>query len=328
MTQHPRCVMAVAAVILLLAGCAAPARAPRYGHWSYVHTKIPSFWWHGLVDVPGAQAKAGKGAGTSVAIIGTGALKGHEDLPTVVPGHSVCTSPDTQDENGHGTQLAGIVAGRDSAVTRGVAPGAAVIPIKVDCGVVSARGLVQGVDEAIKRTPDVILIAIGGYPASEAGTPDVFSELLDRVTKNAQILFVVASAWDGTYYTPPAWTTADNALLVAAMTLDADPGDRTRVRADKEIQYSARRGAIWAPGRAVETADIETEPGSKTHRQFLMHGTSPAAAIVAGCAALVKSKTRVGGAALKERLLQTADPKTDLGSAPENRRLNCAAAIP
>lgn len=327
MIQYPRRVMAFAAV-LLLAGCAAPASAPRYGYWSYVHTPLPAFWWHARVDVPGAQAKAGTGAGASVAIIGTGVRKGHEELPTVVPGHSVCTPPDTQDENGHGTQLAGIVAGRDSTVTRGVAPRVAVIPIKVDCGVVSARGLIQGVDEAIKRTPDIILIAIGGYPASEAGTPDVFSELLHRVTKNAQILFVVASAWDGTYYAFPPWTTADNALLVAAMTLDADPRDRTRVRTDKEIPYSARRGAIWAPGRAVETASIETDPGSQKYSQFLMHGTSPAAAIVAGCAALVKSKTRVGGVALKQALLRAAEPKPDLGSTPDNGRLNCAAAIP
>ena len=332
--HHPRAV-ALTIMAVLLTGCAAPAStdrvssAPRYS-WSYVHTVLPPFWWFDLVDVPAARAKAGTGAGSTVAIVGTGVLKGHEDLPSMVAGESTCGSPpsDTDDYNGHGTQLAGIVAGRDPGhATRGVAPGAAVIPIKVDCGVVSAASLMKGVDAAIARKPDVILIAIGGYPS---GPPDVFNELRDRVTNNRGILFVIASAWDGTHYPFPDWTTTDNALLVAAMTLDADERDRTRVRRDKEIQYSARRGTIWAPGRGVATAGIEKDPGSTNHSQFLMHGTSPAAAIVAGCAALVKTKSKpgTGGAALKEALLRGAEPKSDLGPVPDNKRLNCAAAIP
>jgi subtilisin family serine protease len=327
MTEYRLRVVALAAAILLLAACTGPKRVQPYGNWSYVETKLDPFWWTTLIDVSGAR-KTTKGRGATVAIVGTGVLRGHEDLPTVVAGEATCgsTPADTNDLNGHGTQLAGIAVGLwEGHATMGVAPEATLIPIKVDCcGVVSAEALTKGVDAAIARKPDIILIAIGGYPS---GPPDVSAFMLSRVTANPGILFVVASVWDGTYYAFPAWTQTDNTLVVAAMTLDSEKTDRTKVT-NKEIPYGARRGAIWAPGRQVGTADIEAEPGITTHSQFLMHGTSPAAAMVTGCAALVKSKTGTGGgAALKGALLSGAKKNKVDGPEP-NGRLNCAEAIP
>jgi subtilisin family serine protease len=328
MSRHHARIAALVAVVLSLTACATYTRRGEYQeyYWSYVRTPLDPFWWNGLVDVPGARLKAGTGTGTTVAIIGTGVLAGHEDLPTITTGASTCGS-DTDDKNGHGTQLAGIAAGLDPGrATKGVAPGAAIIPIKIDCGVVSADTLTRGIDAAIARKPDVVLLAIGGYPA---GQPDVPTFMLDRVTRNRDILFVVASAWDGATYGYPAWTQEANALTVAAMTLDADARDRTKVTS-KEIPYSARRGQIWAPGRNVATADIEVQMLPVVvplgHSQFLMHGTSPAAAIVAGCAALVKSKSGLSGAALRTALVSKAEPKPDLPG--PSGRLNCATAVP
>jgi hypothetical protein len=181
------------------------------------------------------------------------------------------------------------------------------------------------VDAAIARNPDVILIAIGGYPNPP---PDVDDFMQQRVTKYDKILFVVASAWDGTNFRPPDWTRAANALLVAAMTWDADAKDRRLADENKEIAYTTRRGDIWAPGRGIGTADIEP-PGATRHDQFLMHGTSPAAAIVAGCAALVKSKSgsNTPGAELKDKLTKAAEEKPSIGP-PPNIRLNCGKAVP
>jgi subtilisin family serine protease len=324
MTQHRVRIATLIALALWLAACARPAKGERY-NWSYVHTRLDPFWWTEIVDVAGARKKAGTGSGATVAIVGTGVLKGHEDIGKVVPGEATCgaTPADTDDQNGHGTQLAGIALGRDPGnATRGVAPDTALIPIKVDCGLVYAEALTKGVDAAIVRKPDVILIAIGGYPG-----PDVTPFMLSRVTANPSILFVVASVWDGTHYAFPPWTQADNALVVGAMTLDADARDRTKTDRSKEIPYTPRRGHIWAPGRNVATADIEIKQGSTVHSQYLMHGTSPAAGIVAGCAALVKSKTGASGAALRTALVSAAEPKPDLGPAP-NGRLNCAKALP
>jgi hypothetical protein len=335
MTRHCVRILALAAVIFVLGACAkcprcVPSPPPKETtssrNWISRDTKLDPFWWSDLVDVPVARKNFGTGAGVKVAIVGTGVLNGHEDLATIAPGKATCGSKpdDTNDAtNGHGTQLAGITVGRDPGhATRGVAPDATLIPIKVDCGVVLADALTKGIDAAIATAPDVILIAIGGYPY---GPSDFAKFMLGRVNDNPRILFVVASVWDGTgEYVFPGWTQAPNALLVAAMTLDAVAGD-PRTLSKKEIPYTARRGTIWAPGRIVGTADIEPEPPPSTyHAQFLMHGTSPAAAIVAGCAALVKGKTGATGATLKSALLAGSPGNSDLGP-PPNGRLNCGA---
>jgi subtilisin family serine protease len=345
MTRHCVRVLALAAAIVVLGACAkcprcVPSPPPKettqsQRNWTSRDTKLDPFWWNGLINVRPAQKKFGTGTGATVAIVGTGVLNGHEDLPTVVPGKATCGSKpdDTDDKNGHGTQLAGIVAGRaqpevkipeqKAPTTDGVAPAAKLIPIKVDCGVVAIDPLKNGINAAIDRKPDVILVAIGGYPY---GPSDFAKFMLGRVKDHPEILFVVASVWDGIgEYAFPDWTQTPNALLVAAMTLDAAPGD-AKTLSKTEIPYTARRGNIWAPGRIVGTADIEPEPPPSTfHAQFLMHGTSPAAAIVAGCAALVKGKTGKAGADLKRALLAGSPGSPGLGQPPNNGRLNCAA---
>ena len=319
MNRHRRRVWLVVflALSVLPSACAKPKRAIE--SWSYVNTPLPPFWWYERVDMAGARAKGSTGIGRSVAVVDTGVLAPHEDLGTVAPGVASCgnNSADTMDRKGHGTELAGIALGRDPGrATRGVAPGAAVIPIKIDCGVVSAGSLTQGVDGAIERKAEIILLALGGYPP---GPPDVDVFLTDRARKNPDILFVVASTWDDSARYPfPPWTRLDNAIVVAAMTLDAK---------QNEVPYSAKRGDLWAPGRDVETASIEPSAGASPHDPFLMQGTSAAAAIVAGCAALVKEKTGYAGARLKTALIAAAEAKPGLGST-NNGRLNCNKAIP
>ena len=332
MTRNCARLALLLAAVLSLAACTCcagrydpnvQAKDRPYGYWNYVQTSLDEFWWTEVVRLAQARKEAGDGSGTTVAIVGTGILRPHEDLATVDPGEVTCDSAtDTIDENGHGTQLAGIVAGRDPGhATRGMAPGATLIPIRVDCGATSAASLTKGVDAAIARNPDVILIAIGGYPG---GDPEVPTFLLNRVSGRPDILFVIASAWDGTYFKFPDWTKPDNALVVAAMTLDADEKDARTLAAPRvEIPYTTRRGDIWAPGREIATADIEYQTILWLgHSQFLMHGTSPAAAIVAGCAALVKKHTGASGKDLKDRLVKKSDNVQNLGP-----RLNCFKAV-
>jgi hypothetical protein len=146
------------------------------------------------------------------------------------------------------------------------------------------------------------------------------------VSKHPEILFVVASVWDGktmytlpdgTSYVFPPWTQKyKNVLLVAGMTLDG---------AD-EIEYNDKSGHIWAPARDVETASIEDpQPGMGTkHPQFLMQGTSAAAAIVAGCAAAVKTDSD-SGETLKDRLVRKA--AYTVGGSGGKPRLNCFGAV-
>ena len=332
MDRHRRGVWLVifVALSLLLPACAAPRGRSTVGDWSYVNTRLDPFWWHKTVDVAGAQAKA-KGAGVTIAIVDTGVLPAHQDIATILPGVATCGLDrlDTRDKNGHGTQLAGIALGKNPGpdfapnlpvITRGVAPAARLLPIKMDCGLVSPNSLIDGVKAATDRSANIVLIALGGYPAS---TPDVHTRLGEIFGKdeNKSILFVVASVWDGSTYPFPAWAQLGNVIVVAAMTLANG----------SEVPFNDKRGAIWAPGRDIDTADILfTSPGLPglplINEPFSMQGTSAASAIVAGCAALVKEKQQaIDGAKLKQALMDSADAKPDL---PTSRRLNCNAAVP
>lgn len=174
-------------------------------------------------------------------------------------------------------------------------------------------------DIAVKAKVDVILLALGGWPSdlnSNHKTIDV--HLLDVVKAHRDILFVVASAWDGTTYKFPDWTAQENVIVVAAMTLKpATP--------PAEDYYSDKGGDIWAPGRDVETAFIDYgDPKySGTYGEYLMQGTSAAAAIVAGCAAAVKLDTDTTAWPLKDRLVKKAQTNTLPKGEP---RLDCLGA--
>jgi subtilisin family serine protease len=293
----------------------------KVGTWSYVKTPLKSSWWYDLVDVKGARAKQKTGADTIIAIVDTGLLPGHEDFDPskILPGFAPCASDttDTTDKRGHGTELAGIAVGLDPGkATSGVAPAAWLIPIKVDCGLVYADHLTQGIQAAVDKKAQVILIALGGYPTDR---PDLDTLLKDLVGKNEGALFVVASMWDGSAQYPfPKWTALKNAVVVAAMTID-DQGN--------EVPYNAQFGDLWAPGRDVQTASIGPSPKANPHDPYLMQGTSAASAIVAGCAALVKEKTDLTPEQLKRALIDAAVPQLNLGPT-NNKRLNCSRAIP
>jgi subtilisin family serine protease len=335
MTRYRRGVwlVVVGALSLLLTACATAVREPTVVTWTYVDSNLGPFWWYDFLEL-GVVHRRATGINRTIAIVDTGVVTDHEDLAKVLlPGVATCgsNSADTWDSNGHGTQLAGIALGKDPGpdpalghppVTQGVAPAAALFPVKIDCGLVSADSLVNGVAAAIAKTPDVILIALGGYPA---GTPDVHERLKKLVSDAGAhptqkgILFVVASVWDDSAYLLPDWTKLSNVIAVAAMTLDKVGG--------QEVPYNDKRGAISAPGQNVGTADSEYEPPSiillplRFHAQFSMQGASAASAIVAGCAALVKEKNPS---------LTGADLKTALTTAAvkPSGRLNCNEAVP
>jgi len=329
MDRHRRGVWLVVVVTLplLLSACATPAPQGTVSPWSYVETKLDPFWWYGIVGVAAAHDRA-KGSGVTIAIVDTGILPGHQDIATILPGFATCgTNPsDTSDNtNGHGTQLAGIALGKDPGpdfaaslpvITKGVAPAAKLLPIKIDCGLVSADSLVNGVQRAVDNNANVVLIAVGGYPAG-----NVHSRLGAIVgdEKYKNILFVVASVWDDTTYKPPAWTQLGNAILVAAMTLANGA----------EVPFNDKRGTIWAPGRDIDTADIKyvspTIP--LINAPFSMQGTSPASAVVAGCAALIKERkgSASSGEDIQKALTEKAVTRPGL---PTSGRLDCNAAVP
>lgn len=126
---------------------------------------------------PGGNGADGKGV--TVAVLDSGVDYSHPDLGggfgaghKVVAGHDfVNGDDDPMDDNGHGTHVAGIIAGKAAAKggVTGVAPGAALTAYKVmnANGEGTTSDIVAGIEAAIDpanpHRADVINLSIGGY---------------------------------------------------------------------------------------------------------------------------------------------------------------------
>ncbi|WUQ74659.1 S8 family serine peptidase [Streptomyces sp. NBC_00224] len=168
------------------------------------------------------------GKGTTVAVLDSGVDYTHPDLGggfgeghKVVGGYDFANGDaDPMDDNGHGTHVAGIIAGKaagQGGVT-GVAPGASILAYKVmdDAGEGYTSDIVAGIEAAIDpanpHRADVINMSLGGYG-------DGTDPLGAAATAAARAgVVVVASAGNegpgrGTVSTPAA---ADGVIAVGA----------------------------------------------------------------------------------------------------------------
>jgi hypothetical protein len=316
---------------LWLSACASvqqPWYETQQYRWYYATSKLKPLWWYYWTGIDAAHARARTGAGSRVAIVDTGILFPEDPArANLEPGVELCSGRAGRAEdktNGHGTELAGIVGGRvaPANVTKAVAPNATLIPYKVVCGTANAAVVYRGVERAVTASPrpDVVLLALGPWPGDTDTNGNGVDDLLDLVVgAHPGTLFVVASVWDATYFKRPAWTTRPNVILVAAMTtVTIRDGQTTR---DVEVPFNEKRGDIWAPGRDIETASIDRSPSARPYDEpYLMQGTSAAAAIVAGCAALIKEATTHTGTQLRQDVLEASEE----AGLPTGRRLKCS----
>ena len=146
-------------------------------------------WGLTQVKAPAAWARNARGAGATIAVIDTGVDLAHPDLQAnLVPGDDFVDGggecPGAQDENGHGTHVAGIAAAVTGTGTgiAGTAPDAKVMPLRV----LDAEG--SGVDQAIiaairhaaDNGADVINLSLGGLPVV-GQVPDLNAEMEQAV---------------------------------------------------------------------------------------------------------------------------------------------------
>jgi subtilisin family serine protease len=216
-----------------------------------------------------SYAYVSTGRGVRVYVIDTGVLAEHPDFGgRVIPGWSaIDDGRGTSDCNGHGTHVAGTVAGRSF----GVAKDALIVAVRaLDCsGAGFASSLVAGINWVVANHPGgpgVINLSVGG-PANSA---------VDRAVADATArgLTVVAAAGndggDACAVSP--------ARAVSAVTIGA-----TTSR-DERASYS-NTGAcvdVFAPGSGITSTYI-----GPTGAVATMSGTSMAAPHVAGLAARI-----------------------------------------
>jgi subtilisin family serine protease len=211
----------------------------------------------------------------------------------------------TSDCNGHGTHVAGTIAGR----TLGVAPEATIIPVKVlDCiGSGTLAGVVAGIDWMVTN--------------HEAGVPAVANLSLGgavSVTLNAAIARAVA---DGITVVVAAGNSDDDACNASpasepsAITVGAS--DQTDARASFSNWGSCVD--MFAPGTQILSAAISGPSAEAT-----LSGTSMASPHVAGAAALLlDAYPDLTPAAVAQQLTTAATRNTvaDVGDGSPNRLL-------
>lgn len=148
-------------------------------------------WGVEKIHADGARAANLTGQGVRVAVIDTGVDDSHPDLDDRVVAWKdfVNGFDEPYDNNGHGTHVAGTIAGTGDAGNRtGVAPGADLMGVKVFGG--SGGGfsstVIAGIEWAIAHDADVVSMSLGG-PHDQ-----LFHVVVNRAA-NAGVIPVVAA---------------------------------------------------------------------------------------------------------------------------------------
>ncbi len=254
--------------------------------------------WH-LDRIGAAEAwTVAQGEGIVVAVVDTGVSLTHPDLiDRLVPGRDL-VDPDTppDDENGHGTLVAGIIAataanGRGGA---GIAPSAAIMPVRVldAAGTGTSRNVAEGIRWAVANGADVVNLSLTDSPGSGSGeliTTEV--ELAIRESDEAGVLVVGAAGNEARRSTP--YRAGVPVVVVAASDLQDLPWERSNSDPD----------TLFAPGVGIVSTYLE-------NGYARADGTSFAAPVVAGAAAVLRS-SGLDAVQARERLEATAQ---DIGA--------------
>lgn len=232
------------------------------------------------------------GEGVTVAVIDTGVDGRHPDLAAnLVAG--VDLTPEGQgdgrtDADGHGTAEAGLIAGNGRVL--GIAPGAKIQSVRVAVGGFASGTRSEGINWAIDHGAKVLCIA-----SAERDNP----ALRDAVRRAVQAgLVVVAGVGNTPTSTSVGYPAAYPGVIAAAAI------DRNGNHAD--ISVSGPQTVLSAPGVQVMSTD-RLDAGNG---YGVWTGTSEATAIIAGAAALVRSKyPNLSATEVIHRLTATADDK-------------------
>lgn len=207
------------------------------------------------------------GASSYVYVIDTGIYSGHSDLAgRVTSGYSAVSDGNgTEDCNGHGTHVAGTIAGS----TYGVAKSTRVVAVRVlDCvGSGYSSSVVAGINWVIQSHPGgagIINMSLGG-----SANTAIDSAVADATA--AGLTVVVAAGNDSANACSFSPARAPSALTIGAID-----------RSDAQASYSNSGSCVdlWAPGTNIKSDWIGSSSATRT-----ISGTSMATPHVAGLAA-------------------------------------------
>jgi subtilisin family serine protease/Tol biopolymer transport system component len=267
-----------------------------------------------IVGAPQAWAQGYDGAGMKVAVLDTGIDTTHPDLAGRVAAERNFTFSDTTaDQYGHGTHVAGIVAG-GGARYRGVAPGATLMNGKVlgDGGTGLASWTIDGMEWAVAAGADVVNLSLGSSFASNGQDP--VSLAVDRLTAEADVAFVISAGNSG----PGAGTIGSPGAASSGITVGAVEKSGSLPRWSSRgprAGDSAIKPDLTAPGAGIVAArnagGLLGTPVDGSYTR--LSGTSMAAPHVAGAAAILRQRRPdMSAREVKSALVTTAVPNAGL----------------
>jgi len=243
------------------------------------------------------------------------------------------------DTFGHGTHMAGIIAGRDATgAFRGVAPGATLVSLKVATrdGAADVSQVIAAIDWVVQHRDDPgmnirVLNLSYGTDGSQSAQVDPLALAVESAWRNG-IVVVAAGGNDGT--SSPRLT--DPAIDPWVLAVGADDLAGTVSSLDDKVAPFSSRGSLSrsvdliAPGVSIaslrnpgSTIDDAHPSAVVQDRFFRGSGTSQAAAVASGAVALVLSaRPSLSPDQVKALLKSTATPIVDTLQAQGSGRIN------
>jgi subtilisin family serine protease len=230
-------------------------------------TPSPTPWYFATLHL-GYPPVASLGHGETVAVVDTGFDPdglGTEGPKVVAEASVMVDSTSVQDDNGHGTRMASIIASRGALGVWGMAPGASLIVVRAldATGQGSPASVAAGINFAVAAGADVISLSL----AMPAPSPVLAAAVEAAEAKGC---IVVAAAGDEGAEGPDFPAADPGVVAVFGQSQDGDIASSSNVPSGP---------AALAPGVDIEA--IDNHVGASPTR-VLADGTSAATAVDAG----------------------------------------------
>jgi thermitase len=246
------------------------------GCWPYQNADLPAAW-----DVTTGSSTV------TVAVIDTGVASSHPDLSgAVLTGYNfVAGNTNTEDDQGHGTEVAGVIAARfnNGAGVPGVCGQCKILPVKVldSTGHGSTSNIAQGITWAADHGARVINLSLASTTADTA-----MKDAINYAVSHG--VLVVAAAGNAGSTDPAACNGGSCGGYPAAFTSQISTGLLAVGATDYfNALYSFSNHGSWVSVAAPGCAISSTMDGS--YASSGVCGTSIASPFVAGVAALAFS---------------------------------------
>ena len=288
-----------ASAVVAMLGCAAAlVLAP--GTAAAADTiRIDQQWVLNMMNVPAAWPQT-KGAGVIVAVLDSGVYPDVSDLAgSVTEGQDytgVSTGRGNPDWGVHGTWMASLIAGHghgpgDDSGVMGIAPQSRILSVRVipdradphygryisEQEPAIQQSLANGIDYAVRHGAQVISMSIG-YSAPNGAVRQALQQAYDHG------VVVIASAGNSG---APAGTSDRNNQAPASF-----PADYPGVISVGAVDSAGAVAGFSSDNLSVQVAapGVSVPAQGRDGQYWWVSGTSPACALVAGIAALIKSK--------------------------------------